>query len=237
MASITDIDESRRRFLLYMLATGGLTSLAACAGRGLPGEMPPGRSMYQFVGDVKVNGTPVTETTQITSGDAVETGERSYAIFVVDKDAFIVRSNTLLNLAPPPDPTDINPTRFTLPEGRVLSVLASRRTKIRTPSATIGIRGTGVYLEADPEQSYVCTCYGTADLTSNDDINIAETIVSEHHDAPRYVTSEPGKPPRIDPAPFKNHDDQELLLIETLVGRETPYVVPQGLRRSRSSYM
>jgi hypothetical protein len=33
----------------------------------------------------------------------------------------------------------------------------------------------------------------------------------------------PGAARRIVPAPFKNHDDVELMLIETLVGRVPPF--------------
>lgn len=125
-------------------------------------------------------------------------------------------------------------TLLKLERGKLLTVLASRRTRITTPSAVIGIRGTGVYLEADPEVSYVCVCYGVADLVTVDDPDINETIVSTHHSAPRYILAEKSSSSRIRPAPFKNHDDQELLLIETLVGRTTPYVVPRGITRTRS---
>ena len=41
-----------------------------------------------------------------------------------------------------------------------------------------------------------------------------------HHEAPRYVLAS-GQ--RIRPAPFINHSDLELMLIETLVGRVTPF--------------
>ena len=43
-------------------------------------------------------------------------------------------------------------------------------------------------------------------------------------------------PEKDKPAPFKDHDDEELLLKETLVGRTTPYVVPKSLNRFRRRY-
>jgi hypothetical protein len=82
----------------------------------------------------------------------------------------------------------------------------------------------------------VCTCYGAADLAAMDDPAVAETVVSSHHDAPRYVLADRSAARRIQPAPFRDHDDQELLLIETLVGRTTPFVVPRRLTRSRAPY-
>ena len=82
----------------------------------------------------------------------------------------------------------------------------------------------------------MCVCYGTSDLSTADNPGISETIVSEHHTAPRYILANASASERIVPAPFINHDDQELLLIETLVGRTTPYLVPKGAPRSRSGY-
>jgi hypothetical protein len=91
------------------------------------------------------------------------------------------------------------------------------------PTSTIGIRSTGLYLEAQPDVTYVCTCYGATDIAASDDPKISESIVSTHHDAPRYVLARPDKGRRIVPAPFKNHTDLELTLIESLVGRNPPF--------------
>ena len=58
--------------------------------------------------------------------------------------------------------------------GKLLSVHArGSNVQMSTVVATIGIRGTGVYLEADPEQTYVCTCYGVTDISANNEIGRA----------------------------------------------------------------
>ena len=101
--------------------------------------------------------------------------------------------------------------------------------------SVLSCKHTGVYVEAEPGESYVCVCYGTSDLVAADDPGVNETITAQHHDDPRYILTE-GSSSRIEPAPFKNHDDQELLLIETLVGRTPPYVVPRGVPRTRGRY-
>jgi hypothetical protein len=108
--------------------------------------------------------------------------------------------------------------------GKLLSVSRSSGTKIRTTTATIGIRGTGYYIEADPEQTYFCTCYGLTDVESITDPTSSDTVASKHHDKPLYILAneQPGK--NIRPAGFINHTDQELMLIETLVGRTPPFV-------------
>ena len=250
MTRISDIDESRRQFLLYLLATGSLTPLAAQSASlsRLPSRLPPGQSIYRLRGDVTINGIAASLNSPVKAGDIIETGARSFVIFAYEQDAFILRSNSEMTVRPGPEEPQpkgkektrktiasaMIPTAYSLKRGKALSVMASRRTRIATPTAVVGIRGTGVYLEADPEESYVCVCYGATDLSSPLNPGVSETVVSEHHDEPKYITG--GSNPRILPAPFKNHDDQELLLIETLVGRTTPYVVPRGVPRTRNSY-
>lgn len=56
-----------------------------------------------------------------------------------------------------------------------------------------------------------------------DDPKISESIVSVHHDAPRYAMAKLDKRRRIVAAPFKNPTDVELTLIESLVGRNPPF--------------
>ena len=102
--------------------------------------------------------------------------------------------------------------------GALLSVFGSRRHRIQTPLATIGIRGTGVYVEVEPEQDYVCTCYGVTELTAIDDPTSVATVDANHH-TPRYIVKDGAAGQRIREAPFKNHTDAELTLIESLVGR------------------
>jgi len=97
--------------------------------------------------------------------------------------------------------------------------------KITTPLATIGVRGTGVYTEADPEKTYVCTCYGRTQISAVADRNATENIQSRHHDAPRYVLAKPQDGKRIIPGGFRDHTDLELMTLEALVGREVPFKV------------
>ena len=90
-------------------------------------------------------------------------------------------------------------------------------------TATIGIRGTGVYMEAERDLTYLCTCYGQVELASSLDPNERELITAEHHDAPKYITNKSNGESYIQPAPFINHTDTELKLLEAIVGREVPF--------------
>jgi hypothetical protein len=111
--------------------------------------------------------------------------------------------------------------------GALLSVSRASPIRVETANASIGIRGTGWYAESQPDQTYFCTCYGTADIGSRDDPSSRQTVAATHHDRPLYVVSDAPAGQRVRNAPFINHTDQELMLIETLVGRTPPFVFPR----------
>jgi hypothetical protein len=227
--------DPRRAFLLKALAAGLLGASAApraaaqIFGRR-PEKLPEGRSIYDSTGSVSVNGQAADAGTRIRAGDRVETGSGAQLVFVVGADAFMLRENSRLELSG----TGFALSAARLVTGALLSVFGKGTPRrVRTPTATIGIRGTGLYVEAQPGLSYVCTCYGDTEVAAADDPAVAERIVSKHHDAPRYVLG-PGAADRIRPAPFINHTDVELTLIESLVGRTPPFsLFDEGYGSSR----
>jgi hypothetical protein len=198
-----------------------------------PAKLPPGQSIYRLVGDATVNGGAATMQTRIGPNDTVETGSGSEIVFTVGENAFILRERSRVTLeAVQQDSFLLSGMR--LLTGALLSVFPTRgqRTRITTATATIGIRGTGFYLESDPEQTYFCTCYGTVEVESNKDTESKETVVSLRHDRPLYIVADAKPGESIRNAPFINHTDQELMLIETLVGRTPPYVFPRDSYRA-----
>jgi hypothetical protein len=230
MSEQSPLEESRRQFLLNALRAGalGLTASllpritgAATLGK-VPRELPTGQSIYDMHGTVKINGTPANLNSIIRNNDVIQTDKNSDVTFVVGKDAFILRANSTLELS---GDNNLLVSGLRLVTGAVLSVFGKTRHHISTSNAVIGIRGTGIYVEAEPELTYVCTCYGTVEIAAADDPTSQETIVSKHHDAPRYISSTGPKGKRIQSAPFKNHTDLELMIIETLVGRTPPFAL------------
>lgn len=222
-------NRQRRDFLVKALSSG----LFACAGAGfslpasgmgqIPRELPPGRSIYRLRGNVRVNRKPASLKTRITAGSVIETGDNSSIVFAVGKDAFILRSNSKMEISG----DDMLIQGLRVVTGKLLSVFGKRppreKLRVRTVVATIGIRGTGMYVEAAEDKTYICTCYGVADLAANNDSNSRETVITRHHDAPRYILAEAADGQLIQPAPVINHTDAELELIETLVGRNVPF--------------
>jgi len=197
----------RRRELLL-----GITAVVLVRSALAQGRVKPGVSRVR--GEVTINGRPAKQGMAVRAGDRVGTGPGAEVVFAVDRDAMLVRQNSNL---------DLLKTGFRLASGAVLSVFApGQRKELRTPTSTIGIRGTGVYLEAAPERTYCCTCYGEAVLEPLADPAARETVRTAHHEQPRYILA-PGAPRRVTPAPMINHSDAELELLESLVGREPPF--------------
>jgi hypothetical protein len=177
--------------------------------------MAQAKSGVQSVrGEAAINGQPAKPGMAVNPGDKVTTGSDGQIVFVVERDAMLVRRNSSFELAK---------SGFRLLSGAVLSVFMPRsRKELRTPTATIGVRGTAVYLEAQPQRTYVCTCYGEAVLEPVADPNARETVRTRHHEQPRYVLAK-GAPKMVEPAPMVNHTDAELEMLEALVGRRPPF--------------
>lgn len=238
-----EVDKIRRDILIKALSAGlcaagfsGLMPPVWAMGK-IPTQLVPGKSIYELEGTVRVNGKLANESTLIDSGATVETGAKSHVIFVVGIDAFILRSDSKVILQG--SNKLINSLR--LISGKLLSVFGQREEKkqklnIETITATIGIRGTGVYVESEVDQTYVCTCYGVADIASKKDKSSKERVVTKHHDSPRYIRSKNPNGKQIVMAPVINHTDDELALIEALVGRSVPFSSSGYSAPRKSSY-
>lgn len=212
---------SRRRWLARAGAGAALALGMARLRRALAkGSVQTGVARVR--GDVRVNGQPARRGMEVKPGDVVTTGPDAELIFVAGRDAFLVRADTRLELSG--DTARLVVQGLRIVTGAVLSVFEPGRPKqIRTATATIGIRGTGIYVEAQERRTYACTCYGEAELVPVDEPKEAETVRTIHHDQPRYIYPK-GMPRMIERAPVINHTDAELILLEGLVGREVPFV-------------
>ena len=220
-------DPCRRDWLLRLLVGGALGVVPHQAAQAFwfssgPDKLDEDQSIHSLEGDAFVNGQKADLNTRIAAGDRVETGADSEIVFAVGGDSFLLRSDSSLQL----DGGGFFVRGFRILSGRLLSVFARRdagqSVAAQTGTATIGIRGTGVYLESEPDLTYVCTCYGQVALAAADDPNDAELITTTNHDMPRYVGRATTGGSQIRPAPVINHSDSELKLLEAIVGRKVP---------------
>jgi hypothetical protein len=93
-----------------------------------------------------------------------------------------------------------------------------RRTLI-APTATIGIRGTGVYLAAAPDAAYLCTCFGATEIATVSSGGTESVAVAAQYHQARRIQRE-----AISPAAFEGHTNEEIARLEALAGRPNPFV-------------
>ena len=189
----------------------GMLRTAWAAGGKLP---PPG--LYKIKGEVRVNGQLAKEGAPVKAGDTITTGAQSEAIYIIGNDAYLQRDRSSVSIA-----GDTLKAGLRVLSGKLLSVFGKGEKRIETSTATIGIRGTGCYIEAEEKRVYFCLCYGTADIESPKMPGQIETIETQHHDHPIYLHADGSQ--MMVPASVINHSDDELILLERLVGRLPPF--------------
>ncbi len=210
-----------RRAFVRALAAG--PTLALLAPRAAWGQATD--QIRALRGEVRINGRPADRGSAIRPGDAVATGDDGYIVFVLGADAYMLRSRSELRLEAGASSVLVEALR--LATGALAAVFAPGRPRtIHAPTATAGIRGTGVYLEARSTGTYFCTCYGAVSLAAADDLQAREFTLAGRHTA-RWVAPRGAAGPRLAPAPFENHTDAEMDALERAVGRRSPLVAPR----------
>ena len=217
-----------RRTRLKQLAALGLLGPAGISGlirdALAKGDVPIVKGVHTLSGNVRVNGNPARTGTPLKAGDKISTARDSAAVLVIGKDGFLLRDSTTVTF-------EESKTRPGFVEGvlvttgKVLAVFATRPDEeliIKVPHATIGVRGTGCYLEIHESRTYFCLCYGEVAVSG---IGMAQprVIKTTHHESPVWLDDRGGIM-KVEQASFVNHNDEELIMLEKLNGREPPFV-------------
>lgn len=181
--------------------------------------------IHYLRGLVRVNGERITsERSVIKPGDTLTTGSDGQLWFAVGSDAFFLRQRTELVIQPSPSNISVVGA-LRLVTGAIGSAFGKRREsalRITTATATIGIRGTGTYLETRGEGLYCCTCHGEIELTSVKSGSSAIVTATQH--SPRMCLTDPIDGKWLIDAPFETHTDDEMDALEKCVGRRAPWV-------------
>ncbi|MEP7155465.1 MAG: hypothetical protein ABI905_06810 [Betaproteobacteria bacterium] len=222
-----------RRTLLKQLTALGLLGPAGVAGliqeALAKGDAPPVPGVNTMTGSVMVNGQPAKVGTTIKPGDKIATGKGSSTVMVVGKDAFMLRENTTVVLEEKTGKPGVL-DNILISTGKALLVFAKREgdgVTIKAAGATIGIRGTGCYIELQETRTYFCLCYGQASIDGSG-MPATKFLKTTHHESPVWLDDRGGVM-KVDSAGFVNHNDDELIMLENLTGREPPFV-KMGLR-------
>jgi hypothetical protein len=195
------------------------------------GDTPVMRGIQSVQGTVTVNGVMAKVGTMVKVGDRISTSANkgSSAVIVIGNDAYMLREDTTIIFQASKKNMAVGAAEvlesLLIASGKVLSVFGKRPptqpVMLRAQSATIGIRGTGCYVEVYDRRTYFCLCYGEATI---DCAGLStQTIRTTHHEQPMWL-DESGGTARMEKAAFGNHADAELVLLEKLTGREPPFV-------------
>ena len=215
-----------RRRLLKALAAAGLfgpAGISGLIGNALAkGNAPVAPGLHKLRGAVTVNSKPAREGQLLGPGDTVVTGPGAEAIYVIGQDAFLQRESSTVSFG-----ADAAQNLMRVLSGKILSVFGKGARTVQTSTATIGIRGTGCYIEDEGSgptaRTYFCLCYGDVELTPSAAPQERESYSTTHHDKPMYVHNDMKMPKMMVPAGVINHSDDELKLLESLVGRWPPF--------------
>jgi len=210
----------QRRQTLKRLAVAGVlagSSLSGLIREALAnGTTPVTPGVLKVTGNVTINGKIARLGMAVGTGDTLVTGANSEIIYVIGQDAFLQRENSTVSFSGAA--ADV----MRVLTGKILSVFGKGHKTLETATATIGIRGTGCYIESEARRVYFCLCYGVAELAPSADPTHIEHIETKHHDHPVYINDDSSMPMMVD-ASVINHSDAELELLESLVGRRPPF--------------
>ncbi len=192
---------SRRNFLMM---SGVLLPLPASA-------QPAAGIVHELSGEVLLNGFAMDVNSALAPGQTISTGADGRIWLTFGGDAFFLRPDSRLRLeaSRPAEPL-IDFLR--LVTGALGATFArGRRRSLITPTATIGIRGTGVYVESSRDETYACTCFGAVEIGE-------VSVQGDNHQARRI-----GRDARLVPAAFERHSNGEMIRLESLAGRPDPF--------------
>jgi len=217
----------RRQYLKWASAVGllGPAGLSGVIQEALAkGDLPNTSGVVSAEGVVSINGAAAKVGSPVRIGARVSTAAKSTAVIVVGKDAYLLRENTTIVLEASRTDASVL-AQVSILTGKLLSVLEKRGPQrpvhFRAAAATIGIRGTGFYLEIHESRTYFCLCYGEAVIEGPG--MAPKEVKSTHHESPLWLEQGGGNM-RAETGPFINHSDAELIMLEKLVGREPPFV-------------
>lgn len=200
---------SRRKFLMTaaVLPLVAIILLKALAAIG---------QIHEIEGDVFINQIKINSTSKIRNGDEIVVSKNGKLVFIMGEDAFLVRGGSTLQVYSEEGSKVISALR--LVGGAMLGIFGKRKTTTRifTATATIGIRGTAVYVAVSPDKLYTCTCYGHTDLIVGLE---REEVLATQHNA-HVVTTNSRVSSQMKAFEVIDHNDDELRMLEALVGRK-----------------
>lgn len=195
----------RRRFIRdgALLAAGALLPLPAAA---------QWAEIHELSGDVRLDGRRIASNAAIQAGQTLATGAEGRIWFTLAGDAYFLRPGSELRLQGFPGRDKLVEVLRLITGALGATFARGPRRSVVTGTVTVGIRGTGVYVETGAAETYACTCFGTTDVNG--------LAVSATNHAARLLRR--GET-QLQEAPLERHTSEEIGRLESLAGRPYPF--------------
>ncbi len=199
--------------------------LTGAAGALLPLPSPAQEAtIHELSGEVRVNGYRVQKNTALFPEETLETGADGSIWLTLGGDAYFLRSRSRLRLIAGDARSGLVDLLRLVSGALGATFRPGRPRSVVTATATIGIRGTGVYVETSRAETYACTCFGTTEKYSNATGAMMERlVVTTRHHLARRILADPVMGMRILEAPFQHHTSEEIARLERYAGRPDPF--------------
>jgi len=172
----------------------------------------------EIEGPVSVNRQPANLRMLVQPGDTIKTGPDGKVIFVIGQDVYQLGEQSTLQLEGSPKNPIVKALR--LISGTLVGAFGSGPKRIQVPSAAIGIRGTGFFIQIQPHRTYFCTCYGKTELTTEGNQPQRQLIEASYHIAYSVIHDQAN--PQLVSDTMQGHIDEDLFYLESFVGRKPP---------------
>ena len=179
--------------------------------------------IHELTGEVRVNGERLARGGAIRAGDAIYTAAGAAVWFTLGGDSFFLRERSELRLEPRRAREEALGALRLLTGALGAAFARGAPRKVIARTATIGIRGTGVYVESAPEETYACTCFGSTELMTPGEKMMENVLVISGNHYARRILRDPKQGMRVVRAPFERHTSAEIARLEQLAGRPDPF--------------
>ncbi len=185
----------------------------------LPGQALAAGNIHRISGEAFVNNRPIKADGRIRAGSKIVVAHDGELVFSIGKDAFLLRGGTALELVGSSAVTAVR-----LLTGSMLASLEQRSkpAQLESSVAVMSVRGGAVYLSAEPNRLYACTCYGKSSLRAGRQL---QQVDASHHSAHEIIREEEKGVSQLRSAAVTDHTDEELTLLEAYVGRTPTFTL------------
>ena len=199
--------------------------IAGMAGALLPlPVLAQSASIHELAGEVLINGYRMAPNSAIFPGQTIRTGADGRIWFTLAGDAYFLRPGSELRLVANEARGALIDVLRLITGGLGATFRPGRRRSVVAQTATIGIRGTGVYVETSRQETYACTCFGATEKYSNASGAMMERLeVTTRNHLARRILADPVMGMRIVEAPLERHTSEEIARLERLAGRPNPF--------------